>query len=136
MDIDVDFSAVLNIYIFDIEERIQRKFEAECAIEASAATSKEQQSKLYDLSRQARAHVIIFTNQISLQLYYVSIPDNTDDYAELIIHNAYDVIKPYFYELIQEILSYPDIKEKLIEQSAFQIKQYMFTEMQSVIGGV
>jgi hypothetical protein len=133
MDIKINnLAEILGDQGFDMQSECRRYFEYEIMAEASAAQSETQQNKLSDLARQARAEVTISDNNISARLYYLSIPDGVDSYAEFILSNAYSVIKSRINDMVQDRLATADVKNRLAESC----KEPIIQKIQEQLGGV
>ena len=138
MDIDssiIDLNYVVGPYILEIEEKCREILERDCQVEASASHSEDQQQRAAQLSKQARARVSFSGPEARLELYFMSVPEGSDDYAELFISNGYTMAQYVFSEAMQDAINQSDSQERLMELVGPQLKEQISNMLQNMLGG-
>ena len=131
----IDLHYIVGPYVFEIEERCREVLERDCQVEASASKSEEQQQRAGQLSKQARARVSFSGTEAHLELYFMSVPEGSDDYAELFISNGYTMAKYIFSEEMRDAINQSDSQERLMELVGPQLKEQISNMLQSMVGG-
>lgn len=131
----IDTSYVAGPYEFNIEQKTTTLLINACRIEGNASNSEEQQKAASQLSKVARSKVTFSGPEISFYYYFLEIPKELEDYAELLISNANVQARYVFPEIIQDVISQPDCQERLMELISPQLKEGIANILQNTIGG-
>ena len=131
-DLDWNLGYLLTGYLESIEYECQYEFNHQIIAEASAAQSEETKEKLQALLNNTRVRLDVNGNSLSVDLFYLNVPEGMEDYAEMLEENARIVTEIRVKDMVEDYLEFSDVREKIYGY----VNELVVDHLRSAIGGV
>ena len=95
------------------ESMIQKIVNHQINVEASVAQTAKQKKILSVLRETARAEKKWDDNKLSVDVYFIGLPEEDESYADLVRDNSLTTLDPYLENIIYDVVDSPESQERL-----------------------